>query len=47
MVEIHNNPGKAYSDGAQSLTIPQFKNLMTHLSALIKVLDESKDLIVV
>lgn len=47
MVEIHNNPDKAYSDGAQSLTIPQFKNLMTHLSALIKVLDESKDLIVV
>lgn len=47
MVEIHNNPDKAYSDGAQSLTIPQFKNLMTHLSTLIKVLDESKDLIVV
>lgn len=47
MVEIHNNPDKAYSDGAQSLTIPQFKNLMTHLSVLIKVLDESKDLIVV
>jgi len=47
MVEVHNNPDKAYSDGAQSLTIPQFKTLMAHLSALIKVLDESKDLIVV
>ena len=39
MVEVHNNPDKAYSDGAQSLTIPQFKNLMAHLSALIKVLN--------
>ena len=47
MVEVHNNPDKAYSDGAQSLTIPQFKTLMAHLSALVKVLDESKDLIVV
>ncbi len=47
MVEVHNNPDKAYSDGAQSLTIPQFKTLMTHLSALVKVLNESRDLIVV
>ncbi len=47
MVEVHNNPDKAYSDGAQSLTISQFKTLMAHLSALVKVLDESRDLIVV
>ena len=47
MVEVHNNPDKAYSDGAQSLTIPQFKKLMAHLSTLVKVLDESKDLMVV
>lgn len=47
MVEVHNNPDKAYSDGAQSLTIPQFKKLMAHLSTLVKVLDESRDLMVV
>lgn len=47
MVEVHNNPDKAYSDGAQSLTIAQFKTLMAHLTVLMKVLDESRDLIVV
>lgn len=47
MVEVHNNPDKAYSDGAQSLTIPQFTNLMAHLSVLINVLEESRDLMVV
>ena len=39
MMEVHNNPDKAYSDGAQSLTIPQFKKLMKHLSKLIEVLE--------
>ena len=29
MMEVQNNPDKAYSDGAQSLTIPQFKKLET------------------
>ena len=38
MMEVHNNPDKAYSDGAQSLTIPQFKTLMNHLDKLIEVL---------
>lgn len=38
MMEVHNNPDKAYSDGAQSLTIPQFKTLMKHLDKLIEVL---------
>lgn len=38
MMEVHNNPDKAYSDGAQSLTIPQFKTLMSHLDKLIEVL---------
>lgn len=42
MMEVHNNPDKAYSDGAQSLTIPQFKSLMTHLDRLIEVLDYEK-----
>lgn len=39
MMEVHNNPDKAYSDGAQSLTIPQFKTLMNHLDRLIEVLE--------
>lgn len=38
MMEVHHNPDKAYSDGAQSLTIPQFKKLMKHLDRLIEVL---------
>lgn len=42
MMEVHNNPDKAYSDGAQSLTIPQFKKLMKHLSKLIEVLESEK-----
>ena len=36
MMEVHNNPDKAYSDGAQSLTIPQFQTLMRHLDKLIE-----------
>jgi len=44
MMEVHNNPDKAYSDGAQSLTIPQFRTLMKHLSKLYEVL-ESEDLV--
>ena len=43
MMEVHNNPDKAWSDGAQSLTIPQFKKLMIHLSKLMDVL-EAEDL---
>ncbi len=46
MMEVHNNPDKAYSDGAQSLTIPQFQSLMKHLSRLMDVLEE-EDLVTV
>ena len=42
MMEVQNNPDKAYSDGAQSLTIPQFKKLMKHLSKLIEVLESEE-----
>lgn len=42
MMEVHKNPDKAYSDGAQSLTIPQFKKLMKHLSKLIEVLESEE-----
>ena len=45
MIEVHNNPDKAYSDGAQSLTIPQFEKLMSHLSVLNKLLEECRDII--
>jgi 3-deoxy-7-phosphoheptulonate synthase len=31
MLEVHPNPEEAISDGAQSLTIEQFEQLMTEL----------------
>jgi 3-deoxy-7-phosphoheptulonate synthase len=34
MIEMHPNPPKALSDGAQSLTIPQFQSLMKEIKAL-------------
>lgn len=38
MVEVHPNPKKAMSDGAQSLTFNQFDELLTELNVLSKVL---------
>jgi 3-deoxy-7-phosphoheptulonate synthase len=38
MVEVHPNPAKAKSDGAQSLTFNQFDALLTELKVLSKVL---------
>jgi 3-deoxy-7-phosphoheptulonate synthase len=35
MIEVHHNPDKALSDGRQSLTVPQFQDLMTELKPLI------------
>lgn len=40
MIEVHHDPDNAYSDGAQSLTIDQFKVLMSHLKELEKVLSQ-------
>ena len=34
MVEVHNNPDKALSDGAQSLYLEQFEQLMVELKAI-------------
>lgn len=34
MIEVHHDPDNAYSDGAQSLTIELFNNLMKDLSCL-------------
>ena len=38
MVEVHKNPAKALSDGKQSLTIPQFKQVINELNSLIDTL---------
>lgn len=38
MVEVHNNPDKAYSDGAQSLTIEEFTELMKEIHRLAEIL---------
>jgi 3-deoxy-7-phosphoheptulonate synthase len=44
MVEVHNNPDKAYSDGAQSLTIEQFTIMMQEINQIIEnfILSDSK-----
>jgi len=38
LIEIHPDPDNALSDGAQSLTLPQFEKLMKELSHLAKAL---------
>ena len=42
MVEVHHNPACALSDGKQSLSIPQFKEVFTRLNALIDILHLEK-----
>lgn len=37
IIEVHPHPEKAFSDGAQSLTIPQFRDLMRDLKPYIDV----------
>ncbi|MEW5994302.1 MAG: 3-deoxy-7-phosphoheptulonate synthase [Candidatus Zixiibacteriota bacterium] len=41
MIEIHPEPDKALSDGAQSLTLPQFETLMKELSQLATAIGRS------
>ena len=36
MVEVHPKPEEAFSDGQQSLTIPQFMQMMDELNPFIK-----------
>lgn len=38
MVEVHNNPEKALSDGPQSLTLEDFATFMSELQAMAKIL---------
>ena len=34
MIEVHHNPEKALSDGKQSLSIPEFKEIMARLNTI-------------
>lgn len=38
MIEVHPNPQKALSDGPQSLSFGQFKNLMERVRAMAKLM---------
>jgi 3-deoxy-7-phosphoheptulonate synthase len=42
LVEVHPNPEKAYSDGAQSLSIPEFESMMTGLGPYLRIWRESR-----
>ncbi len=42
IIEVHPHPEKAFSDGAQSLTIPQFRDLMRDLKPYIDVWKQSR-----
>ena len=44
MVEVHHNPAHALSDGKQSLSIPQFKEVFTKLNSIIDVLHLEKSM---
>jgi 3-deoxy-7-phosphoheptulonate synthase len=37
IIEVHSKPEEAFSDGAQSLTPPQFEDLMTWVKKLIDI----------
>jgi 3-deoxy-7-phosphoheptulonate synthase len=41
MVETHPDPDHAASDGAQSLTLPQFKELMSQVDAMAQAVDRT------
>lgn len=42
MVEVHNNPEKALSDGAQSLNPSQFDRLMEDIKKMLQIFPERK-----
>jgi 3-deoxy-7-phosphoheptulonate synthase len=43
MIEVHNNPDKALSDGIQSLTPKNFKNLINRLEQLAPIVNKKID----
>ena len=42
IVEVHPNPEKAVSDGAQSLTLDQFRAMMTQLKPYIELWKQAR-----
>jgi 3-deoxy-7-phosphoheptulonate synthase len=42
MVEVHPNPDKAVSDGAQSLTLPQFQAMMKQIEPYVALWKEAR-----
>jgi 3-deoxy-7-phosphoheptulonate synthase len=42
MVEVHPTPEKAVSDGAQSLTIPQFQAMMRQLEPYLAIWNQAR-----
>jgi len=38
MIEVHNNPAQALSDGKQSLTPTEFKNMMVKVEQIVKLM---------
>lgn len=46
MVEVHHNPSQALSDGKQSLSIPQLKEVFSHLNTMIDILHLDKNNVV-
>jgi 3-deoxy-7-phosphoheptulonate synthase len=41
IVETHPNPDQAVSDGDQSLTLPQFSELMAQVRQMAKAVDKT------
>lgn len=46
MVEVHHNPSQALSDGKQSLSIPQLKEVFSRLNTMIDILHLDKNSVV-
>jgi 3-deoxy-7-phosphoheptulonate synthase len=42
LIEVHPNPEKAFSDGAQSLSIPEFESMMTGLGPYLRLWREGR-----
>ena len=45
IVEVHPNPEKAYSDGAQSLNLEQFQGMMQNLKGYVSLWSETRELV--
>jgi 3-deoxy-7-phosphoheptulonate synthase len=41
LIEVHPNPDEALKDGAQSITIPQFRELMPQLETIAKAVNRT------